>query len=68
MGLRLSVIDPPTVAGGPEGYGWSGGFGTVRVNDPEEDLVHVLGTEVLSPTEGALEATFWSAAYQALEG
>jgi CubicO group peptidase (beta-lactamase class C family) len=68
-GFGLSVIDPPTVAGGgPKGYGWSGGFGTVWVNDPEEDLVAVLCTQVLSPTDGALEAAFWSAAYQALEG
>jgi len=68
-GFGLSVIDPPTGAGGgPKGYGWSGGFGTVWANDPDEDLVAVLGTQVLAPTDGALEAAFWSATHQALQG
>jgi CubicO group peptidase (beta-lactamase class C family) len=67
-GFGLSIIDPPEPAGsGPKGYGWSGGFGTVWVNDPEEDLAAVLFTQVLAaPGTGTTEAAFWSAVYQAL--
>ena len=67
-GFGVSIIDAPENAGsGPKGYGWSGGFGTVWVNDPEEDLVAVLFTQVLvSPSSWAVEAEFWSAVYQAL--
>jgi len=68
-GFGLSIIDPPEIAGsGPKGYGWSGGFGTSWVNDPQEDLVAILCTQVVeSPASSAVEADFWSAAYQALD-
>ncbi|HLY82227.1 MAG TPA: serine hydrolase domain-containing protein, partial [Acidimicrobiales bacterium] len=68
-GFGLSIIDASETAGrGPKGYGWSGGFGTVWVNDPEEDLVAVLCTQVLaSAGSSAVEADFWSATYQALD-
>ena len=68
-GFGFSVIDPRTVAGGrPDGCRWSCCFGTVWGNDPGEDLVAILCTQVLSPTDGARETIFWSVAYQALEG
>lgn len=64
----MSIIEAPENAGsGPKGYGWSGGFGTVWVNDPEEDLAAVLLTQVLAaPGSATTEAAFWSAVYQAL--
>ena len=68
-GFGLSIIDPAEIAGtGPSGYGWSGGFGTTWVTDPEEGLVAVLCTQVLSSTgSSAVEAAFWPAVYQALD-
>ena len=68
-GFGLSVIDSPEVAGtGLKGYGWNGGFGTAWVNDPDEDLVAILCTQVLSSTgSSAVEPDFWSATYRALE-
>jgi CubicO group peptidase (beta-lactamase class C family) len=67
-GFGLSIIVPPETAGrGPKGYGWSGGFGTVWANDPEEDLVAILCTQVLSSTGSpAAEPAFWAATYQTL--
>jgi CubicO group peptidase (beta-lactamase class C family) len=68
-GFGLSIIDPPESAGGgPKGYGWSGGFGTVWADDPEEDLVAILCHRVLSSADSAaIEAEFWSATYRALD-
>jgi CubicO group peptidase (beta-lactamase class C family) len=67
-GFGLSIIDRPDNAKGPKGYGWSGGFGTVWLNDPEEDLVAVLCTQVLaSPASWAMESDFWAATYDALD-
>ncbi len=68
-GFGLSIIDPPgSAGGGPKGYGWSGGFGTVWVNDPEEDLVAILCNRLLSSADSAaIEAAFWSATYRALD-
>jgi CubicO group peptidase (beta-lactamase class C family) len=67
-GFGVSLIDAPETAGsGPKGYGWSGGFGTVWVNDPDEDLVAVLLTQVLAaPGSATTEAAFWPAVYRAL--
>jgi CubicO group peptidase (beta-lactamase class C family) len=67
-GYGVSIIDPPAAAGtGPAGYGWNGGFGTAWVNDPAEDLVAVLCTQVLiMPGSGEVEAGFWATAYRAL--
>lgn len=63
-GYGLSIIDGP---GLPHGYGWSGGFGTTWANDPGEGLAGVLCTQVLAgPGSWGTEASFWSAAYQAL--
>lgn len=68
-GFGLSVIDSPGTGGAPKGYGWSGGFGTTWLNDPEEDLVAILCTQVLASAESAaVEAEFWSATYRALDG
>ncbi len=69
-GFGLSIIDAAEGGGrGPAGYGWSGGFGTVWVNDPGEDLVAVLCTQVLASAESwPVEAGFWSAVYEALDG
>jgi CubicO group peptidase (beta-lactamase class C family) len=65
-GFGLSIIDRPEV-GGVKGYGWSGGFGTHWVNDPGEDLVAVLCTQVLAfPGGPGLESDFWSGTYRAL--
>jgi CubicO group peptidase (beta-lactamase class C family) len=67
-GFGVSIIDPPEITGaGPRSYGWSGGFGTAWVNDPDSDLVAVLCTQVLSSAGGPVaEPGFWSATYQAL--
>lgn len=67
-GLGLSVLPPPPAPQpGPKGYGWSGGFGTVWLNDPDEDLVAVLCTQVLaSEATAAVENDFWTALYAAL--
>ncbi len=66
-GFGLSIIDPPPSGRGPGGYGWSGGFGTVWMNDPREELVAMLFTQVLaSPGSSGLEEDFWSATYRAL--
>jgi CubicO group peptidase (beta-lactamase class C family) len=67
-GFGLSIIVPPETAGrGPKGCGWSGGFGTVWANDPDEDLVAILCTQVLSCTgRPAAESAFWAATYQTL--
>jgi CubicO group peptidase (beta-lactamase class C family) len=69
-GFGLSIFDASAHAGsGPKGYGWSGGFGTVWVNDPEEDLVAILCTQVLSPPgRSPVESHFWSSTYRALDG
>jgi CubicO group peptidase (beta-lactamase class C family) len=68
-GFGVSIIDPPPGAEGPRGYGWSGGFGTVWANDPGEDLVAVLLTQVMAqPGSAAVESAFWDAAYQVSEG
>jgi CubicO group peptidase (beta-lactamase class C family) len=69
-GFGLSIIDASAHAGsGPKGYGWSGGFGTVWVNDPDEDLVAILFTQVLSPPgRSPVESDFWSSTYRALDG
>jgi len=65
-GFGLSIIDPPEPSG-LKGYGWNGGFGTAWANDPDEDLVAILCTQVLSaPGSSAVEAGFWCATYQAL--
>ncbi len=65
-GFGLSIIDPPEPAG-LKGYGWNGGFGTAWANDPGEGLVAILCTQVLAaPGSAAVEADFWSAAYQSL--
>jgi len=68
-GFGLSIIDPPGGAGtGPKGYGWNGGFGTAWVNDPAEDLVAILCTQVLAaPGSSGVESDFWSATYRALD-
>jgi CubicO group peptidase (beta-lactamase class C family) len=69
-GFGVSIIDPPgDGTPGPKGYGWSGGFGTVWVNDPTEGLTAVCCTQVLlCGAVFALEADFWSRTYAALEG
>lgn len=68
-GFGLSIIDPPPGAPtGPKGYGWDGGFGTAWRNDPEEDLVGVLCTQLLWSTGSSPVAPdFWSGNYAALE-
>ncbi len=62
-------FDPaPGEPTGPKGYGWDGGFGTAWRNDPEEDLVGVLCTQVLSSTGSSPVAPdFWSGTYAALD-
>jgi CubicO group peptidase (beta-lactamase class C family) len=65
-GFGLSIIERPE-AGGVKGYGWSGGFGTHWVNDPDEGLVAVLCTQVLAfPGGPGLESDFWTGTYRAL--
>jgi CubicO group peptidase (beta-lactamase class C family) len=68
-GFGVSVIvEPETGDRGLRGYGWSGGFGTTWVNDPGEDLVAVLCTQVLAgPGSPSVEDAFWPAVYRALD-
>jgi CubicO group peptidase (beta-lactamase class C family) len=67
-GFGLSIVCAPEGKRGPKGYGWSGGFGTVWLNDPDEDLSAVLCTQVLlSEASYALEADFWDAVYGTLD-
>lgn len=67
-GFGLSIVPTPTPpARGPKGYGWGGGFGTAWLNDPDEDLVAVLCTQLLaSEASFAVERDFWTAIYTAL--
>jgi CubicO group peptidase (beta-lactamase class C family) len=46
-GFGVSIIDPPE-SSGLKGYGWYGGFGTAWTNDPGEDLVAVMASQVLA--------------------
>jgi CubicO group peptidase (beta-lactamase class C family) len=65
-GFGVSIIDPPE-GPGLKGYGWNGGYGTAWANDPGEDLVAVLCTQVLAfPGSSQVEADFWSGTYRAL--
>ena len=65
--LGLSRGVDPAEPAGLKGYGWNGGFGTAWANDPGEDLVAILCTQVLSaPGSSAVEADFWSGTYQTL--
>jgi CubicO group peptidase (beta-lactamase class C family) len=65
-GFGVSVLDGPA---GPRGYGWSGGYGTSWLNDPAAGLTGVLGTQLFASAGGAdVEAAFWTAVYEALEG
>jgi CubicO group peptidase (beta-lactamase class C family) len=68
-GFGLSIIDrPEPVAPRLNGYGWSGGFGTVWANDPRAGLVAILCTQVLgAPNESRLESDFWAGVDDALE-
>jgi CubicO group peptidase (beta-lactamase class C family) len=67
-GFGLSVVAAAKGRRGPKGYGWSGGFGTVWLNDPDEDLTAVLCTQVLSSEAGfAVEHAFWDVVYAALD-
>jgi CubicO group peptidase (beta-lactamase class C family) len=67
-GFGVSIIGPPEVPDGLAGYGWDGGFGTTWRNHPDEDLVGVLCTQVLSSTGSSPAAPdFWSGTYAALE-
>jgi len=49
-------------------YGWNGGLGTTRVNDPAENLTLILLTQqaFTSHLPPAICRDFWTAAYQAL--
>jgi CubicO group peptidase (beta-lactamase class C family) len=69
-GFGLSVLGSPDGHGaGPRGYGWSGGYGTSWLNDPEAGLTGVLCTQLFASAGGTdLEAAFWSAVYEALVG
>ena len=65
-GFGVSIIDPPE-SSGLKGYGWNGGYGTAWANDPGEDLVAVLCTQVLGAPGGSpVEGDFWSGTYRAL--
>jgi CubicO group peptidase (beta-lactamase class C family) len=65
-GFGVSVLDGPD---GPRGYGWSGGYGSSWLNDPGAGLSGVLGTQLFAAAGSAdLEAAFWAAVYEALDG
>ncbi len=67
-GFGLSILEPPEQRRGPKGYGWSGGFGTVWLNDPAEDLTAVLCTQVLvSEASFTVEHDFWDGVYAAID-
>lgn len=66
-GFGLSILPEPDGPRQPTGYGWSGGFGTVWLNDPAEDLAAVLCTQALaSEATAEVEREFWTAVYGAL--
>jgi CubicO group peptidase (beta-lactamase class C family) len=56
------------VAAVPGRYGWDGGFGTSWYSDPHEDLVAILMIQRLyDPIVAAINADFWTLAYQAID-
>jgi CubicO group peptidase (beta-lactamase class C family) len=56
------------VAAVPGRFGWDGGFGTSWSSDPQEDLIGILMIQRLyDPTVAAINADFWTLAYQAID-
>ena len=68
-GFGVSMITRrDDVAAVPGRFGWDGGFGTSWSSDPQEDLVGVLMIQRLyDPTVAAINADFWTLAYQAID-
>ena len=54
----------------PWGYGWNGGTGTVRTNDPGRGLTGIMLTQrpLNSPEPPPHLVAFWQAAYGAPAG
>jgi len=57
------------IASTPGQYGWSGGFGTTWRNDPREDMITVLMTQVsmTSPQQPRVFGDFLTLAYAAID-
>jgi len=69
-GLGMSVIIiPDTIDGSVGAYGWDGGMGTSWRNDPAEDLVGILLSQLAWSTPDAirLPRDFWTSVYAALD-
>ena len=69
FGFGVSMITRRDgIAQVPGRFGWDGGFGTSWASDPGEDLVAVLMLQRLyDPTVAAINADFWTSAYQAID-
>jgi CubicO group peptidase (beta-lactamase class C family) len=62
--ITTSPADPPMQSAGS--YGWSGGFNTHWMNDPENDLTGLLLMQVQMGGPGNPVGEFWQRAYDAL--
>jgi CubicO group peptidase (beta-lactamase class C family) len=63
LSVRVEDIDAP---GTPGSYGWNGGFGTTWLNDPNEQMIAMLFTQVQFTTASQPESAraFLTLAYQ----
>ena len=68
-GFGMSVVTRRTGVVSAGTYGWSGGLGTVWVNDPAEDMIMILMTQQMwsSPAPPAVSADFLTLCYQAID-
>lgn len=66
-GFGVSIITRrDDVAAVPGRFGWDGGLGTSGYSDPQEELVAILMTQVMSFPPGIYE-DFWTSVYQAID-
>lgn len=69
-GFGVSVVTRRyDIASTPGKYGWEGGFGTSWYNDPREEMITIVMTQLgmTSPLPHAVVRDFWTLAYSALE-
>jgi CubicO group peptidase (beta-lactamase class C family) len=69
-GFGVSVVTRRVdVSAVPGQYGWDGGYGTSWRNDPREEMVGILMTQVLWSGLGPprVQPDFWTSAYQAID-
>jgi len=68
-GFGMSVVTRRTGVVSAGTYGWSGGLGTLWLNDPAEDMIMILMTQQMwsSPAPPAVSADFLTLSYQAID-